>query len=162
VAGLGVVSFPLWIVGSIRGELQGESWLAQPYPESGLAPAAGLWLLGVSALVVFVGLLFRTQPAQRLRRQVEGLLQAKEITDALTLMSAHTPADFPPHWEPPPLSHFREPPGLLDILDVLADGKPAAWVRAAYLERFGEYLKDPVWYWFYDVDLERIAALLRR
>jgi hypothetical protein len=60
------------------------------------------------------------------------------------------------------VTHWREPPRLLDVLEVLAREQVAPWVRAIYLERFRQFLGDPYWYWYYDGDLEQIAGLLGR
>jgi hypothetical protein len=163
VAALAVLTLPLWGVGVYQMRPSADSWrrlAAAPGPWS--APDAGVWSLVGGAALFFLCLLPWSQRPQRLRGRVERLLKQGQVAAALELMSAHARADFPPSWSPPPTRDFREPPTLLGVLEAVTAGNPAPWVRAAYLERFKEYLAEPVWYWYYDADLERLAALLAR
>jgi hypothetical protein len=163
VAALAVLTLPLWGVGVYQMQPSAAAWrrlatAAGPWP----APERGVWVLAGGAALFFLCLLPWSQRAQRLRGRVERLVKTGQVAAALEVMSAHTPVDFPPSWSPPPTSDFREPPTLLGVLEGVAAGSPAPWVRTAYLERLREYLAEPLWYWYYDADLERLTALLAR
>jgi hypothetical protein len=163
VAVLGVLTLPGWLMGLADRKASADTWqrlLTAPGP--GTPPAPGVWLLAGAAALLFAGLMARGQPAQYRRGHVERLMQQGRVAEALRFLSAHGPGDFPPHWSPPPTGAFREPPMLLDVLEAVAETEPPGWVRAAYLGRLREYLADPLWYWPYDADLERLAALLGR
>lgn len=83
-------------------------------------------------------------------------------------MSAHEPGDFPPHWDPPPRVAYRErTPDITDVqehLDVLAV-KP--WVRAIYVDKFGnwlrgEYEEEGAWVELSAEEVARRIALIER
>jgi hypothetical protein len=161
VAIAGGLSLLVWIMGAFGPEVSADHWQRLlDHPESAGSPAGALWLLAGGAIVLFGGLLPWAQRRPRLRSRVEALLARGEIVAALRLMSAHTPADFPAGWQPPPFKDFRDPPELLRILELTLLEPAAEWVRSAYRERLRAYLAEPLWYWHYDTDLERLATLL--
>src|SRR5262249_31696514 len=51
---------------------------------------------------------------------------------------------------------------FLTVLQTVLDRPAAPWVRSAYLRRFQRYLENPLWYWYYDEELEQVVALLGR
>jgi hypothetical protein len=163
VAVAGVVTLPAWWIGMTRlGGPSAERWHRLVAERTLEAPSAGVWLLAGGALASFAVLLPWTQRAPRLRSRVEGMLMGGRAIEALRLMSAHRRSDFPPGWVPPPEDHFRDPPRLLDLVSAVVAEPCAEWVRAVYLGRFRAYLSDPLWYWFYDADLERIVGILQQ
>jgi hypothetical protein len=160
---LGVVTLPIWVMGVDRQSASAAQWrelLADPAVAEG--PTVDVWLLAGVAVGFFAGLLPWTQRAPRLRTRVEKMLMAGQESEALRLMSAHEPKDFPPGWVPPPESDFRDPPRLLDLVDDLTSEPHADWVREVYLPRFRNYLADLLWFWFYDDDLEKLVTILKR
>lgn len=101
--------------------------------------ALGLWLLAVASVAIWFVVLPQTQREQRLRTSVEHLLAAGRIGEALQIMSAHEPEEFPPHWDPlrPTRDIWRgDLPMLLEIMKVIARDAPAPWVRTLFLNRF--------------------------
>jgi hypothetical protein len=160
---LGMVSFPVWAIGLDKAEASAARWQALlNQTETAAEPGFDVWLLAGGAIVFFAALLPWTQRKPRLRTRVESMLQCGREAEALRLMSAHSPADFPPGWVPPPEDHFRDPPRLLDLVDIVTREPHADWVREVYLPRFRSYLSDLLWYWFYDDDLEKVTTLLKR
>src|SRR5262249_24098419 len=127
--------FPVWLIGAVVA-----SWRTRPdwkgprnRGEKTASPSRGVWVLAVASVVVWILIVPFTQPAVILQTQVEKDLKAGRIAEALDLMSAHQPADFPPHWDPPPIMEHAWPqPGILDIMEVMISHPPAQWVR----ERF--------------------------
>src|SRR5262249_4424209 len=76
--------------------------------------------------------------------------------DALEIMSAHTPEDFPPHWEPPP--RFLKGERLSMVLVVwehLLRMDSAGWVREAYREKLKHCVLNPRF-----VDLKKFGQIL--
>lgn len=100
-------------------------------------PRGPLLYVAIASLVVWVGILPLTQPEQQRRHAVERELYAGRIASAIQMMSAHPRDAFPPHWDPPPrIGYPREEPPLLDVMEVLVDGRGSEWVRAAYVDKF--------------------------
>src|SRR5262249_49493521 len=65
------------------------------------------------------------------------------VAAALAEMSAHTPADFPPLWDPPPrLAYAQWKPLLLEVFEAMAENPPAAWVQALYFQKLREHLES--------------------
>jgi hypothetical protein len=160
---IGVVLMPLWVAGVCVAPLSAAHWqglLAGATPVA--PPAPVMWALPAVALLGFLGLALRTQPAQWRRSRVEQRLRSGRVEEALAELSALGPAVFPPHWQPPPVANFREPPTLLTAVRAVLDTQPAEWVRSLYLTRFEAYLAEPLWYWLYDDDLEQVVAILWR
>ncbi|APZ92021.1 hypothetical protein [Fuerstiella marisgermanici] len=111
----------------------------------------GVWVVSVVAVVGWFAVLPFTQPPQQLRRQVESDLRADQIEQAIQLMSAHTPTDFPPHWSPPPHIALPKPhPPITDVMAVIAARKidVAPWVREVFLEKFRRELAAVFDYYF--------------
>jgi hypothetical protein len=115
----------------------------QPHHEEVKAPDASLLALAVLSLAGWVAVLPFTQPEQILRRQVELAFKERRVADALAIMSAHEPGDFPPHWDPPPPQGWagqrRPVPSLADVYWEMSEAPPAAWVRAVYREKLRNY-----------------------
>lgn len=107
-------------------------------------PRGPLLYVAIASLVVWVGILPLTQPEQQRRRAVERELYAGRIASAISMMSAHPRDAFPPHWDPPPrIGYPREEPPLLDVMEVLVDGRGSEWVRAAYLDKVARSFFEP-------------------
>ncbi len=94
------------------------------------------WIVAICIFAAFGAVLPITQPEQQLRHQVERDLNSGRILQAIQRMSQHNPADFPPHWSPPPhIAMLNSAPALTDILSVIIAEPPAAWVRELFLEK---------------------------
>ncbi|HKB40525.1 MAG TPA: hypothetical protein VKD72_29135, partial [Gemmataceae bacterium] len=145
VATSAFVSLPFWIIGYLWTNSRGARWTWQLPQEAHdrVSPSSrGIWALGFSSLAIWVFVLPWTQPEQMLRHRVETDLKAGRIAEALETMSAHTPADFPPFWEPPlwiSLLYFQ--PHIMDVMPVVVEKPPAPWVREHFLRKFGEFLE---------------------
>lgn len=108
-----------------------------------------VWLLPAAALAVWPFVLPLTQPEQRLRRTAERLLLTGQTADALLFMSQHEPADFPPHWDPPPrIGYTGSAPPLLNIIEQLVADPPADWVRQVYVNKLRDRFGDRYGYEF--------------
>lgn len=112
-------------------------WQAALPPANTQQRSGSLWLLAVASVLVWLLVLPATQAEQQLKTRVEQSFAAGQIAQALDEMSAHSPGDFPPHWEPPPQrrywNYFSR---LLDVMEAIVSKPPAPWVRAVYVERF--------------------------
>jgi hypothetical protein len=114
--------------------------------------AVGLWLL----VCLF------TQPAQRRKTHVERHFAQGRASDAVAYMAARSRSAFPTSWEPPPSEDFRGTPSLLSVMEALANSRSDGWVAESYAPRIRHYVSQPVWYWHYRDDAERLAAVLER
>jgi hypothetical protein len=106
-----------------------------------------LWLLGCVSIAVWIFILPFTQPEQRLRTAVEDDLASGRIKEAVHLMVTHRRDDLPPHWEPPPRFGYSEPafPPILDVLEVVLDSAPPAWVLDVYTDNLREHMSNGMW-----------------
>jgi hypothetical protein len=151
---LGTLSLPLWGVGSLitlcvpsRGE-RVPSFTT--LPEKTIQPS--LWSLAAASLLVWIFVLPFTQPEQHRRWAVERLMKAREIDEALKLMSQWEEKDFPPHWDPPPrIAQLRGPhrfppevPMMVVMHELERVPSLAPWVRAVYEKKVEDQFE---WYW---------------
>src|SRR5262249_23508919 len=98
-------------------------------------------------LAVWAFILPFTQPEQQLRSRVEHNFVRGQLGEAFAEMSARSPSDFPPHWDPPPnVGFIRHGPDFLTVMECMLDHPPAPWVRERYLCKFQTfvYLHDDV------------------
>jgi hypothetical protein len=157
----GACSLPAWFIAAgISVRRSHPAWHGPPPASTQSLPWS--WplatLVAISLAIWFVLLPF-TQPEQRLRHKVEHALTQGRISDGLAEMSAHSPNDFPPHWDPPPSLPFRHPqPPLLDVMQVIVDEPPAPWVRSIFIKKFKNYLGS--WDAYHQMD--GVARVLTR
>jgi len=119
-----------------------------------------MWILAGLSLAIWLPILPWTQAEQRLRSRVEGDMKAGRIAEALEVMSAHAPSDFPPYWDPPPREGYGETsPSLFDVMDEILTRGSAPWVRAAYVDKLRRHTGNEYWY-FVDQDGESARLLL--
>src|SRR5690606_23031267 len=126
-----------------------------PQLDEGLPDAAprqrsrGLLVLALASILIWAPVLPFTQPEQINRRRAERLLEGGQVAAGLAELSAHTPADYPPHWEPPPRLGFRDPkPGTDAIVAAMQAEWPAPWVADVYLRKVERGMQDglmPYW-----------------
>ena len=141
---LGVVSFPIWLLGSVvtwwptkfqKNLTTENSSITEAIPVS-----TPLWILAIVSLLIWCFILPITQPEQQNRRQVEKFLKAKQYKEAVTFMSSLKRNDFPPHWNPPPHIGYGERSEVLaDVIDATITSKSAPWVQDLYLQKIKFY-----------------------
>lgn len=144
VGALGVVSWPLWLIGALfvsyRKRLS-RSLAASTVSERRIHGAA--WALGLASLLAWVPVLPRAQAEQRLRREVENDLRTGHVERALATMSRHRPTDFPPHWDPPPrIGYGEEHPPILEVVEAAVANDASPWVSGLFLRKLGHSAGD--------------------
>jgi len=144
---LGILSFPIWLFGSMVAFRSRPDWglLQTPPP-----PAERGWLRLTAAATIVLGLalLPLTQHEQRLRHHVEANLRSEKFVEALAVMSAHQPEDFPPHWDPPPRTGYRGQTVNVSAVAAAAEEKDVSpWVREVYAAKLNDDLvRRVLWY----------------
>jgi hypothetical protein len=157
-----VLSYPLWLATTFQTETNGLDTTYFLIIRTGAATPQALYLLAIAACIFFALLLPITQPALRRRSRVNLLFKQNDLAAAIRYLSDRQPADFPWDYQPPPIQNFREPPTLLAIIETLANQPAAPWVRDLYLDRFRQYLRNPIWYFPYEDELRRVVSVLER
>jgi hypothetical protein len=157
-----------WLLAFIAGP-----WALPPGPDVKIAessahvPANGgsgpvswpLRIMVIASLAIWIPILSYTQPEQQLRWQVDTAFREGRIGDALAVMSAHEPDEFPSGWEPPPRFLKGESSAqLLDIWTEILNHDPAPWVRQRYVEKFKTFLTRKAHYWTFND--KKIAKIL--
>jgi hypothetical protein len=164
VAQLGGCSFPLWFAGAMALRTQSKpSWQASSGPS--VRPTGPLWGLAAASVAGWVIVLPWTQAEQQLRGQVERDFREGRVEEALAVMSAHAPTDFPPQWEPPPTSRELLGPGdarshVVQVYEDIGEKPVAPWVRERYLQRLPQVLS--FWHFIPEADLERLGRALEK
>jgi hypothetical protein len=143
---LGFCTGIVWLVGLINAVSTPRKGSPSAWPAGKAKPNWCFWSVAIAALVVWIPLLPGPQAEQRLRREVEQEFQEGDLKAALTIMSAHSPDDFPSHWQPPPritndYQHDKEEQ-LIAIWEILLTQQTPPWVRDAYLMKLREMLSD--------------------
>jgi hypothetical protein len=155
----GGVSFLIWVL-LASGSGNKTCWRI-PTDRRATQPKIS-WPLRAAAfasLAVWVDILPFAQPEQQLRRRVEASFHEGCFADGLAQMSAHSPGDFPPHWDPPPRFLKGENMALvLDIWKEILGNDPAPWVSQCFLEKLKIYVELGPHYW----DGEKVATLLNQ
>jgi len=119
------------------------------------------WLLAAAAILIWLFILPVTQPEQQRRRMAEQLIMASDFPAAFEYMSKHDPADFPPHWNPPPhVAQANPVPPINDLMDVLIKESPAEWVRTEFVEKFRSKMEGTLSQFGFVSD-EQLAPTLR-
>jgi hypothetical protein len=140
----GPIMLCVWFVAAIVGLAATNRWT----PQFSLATASGrvslgLWSLAVLALCVWIPILPATQREQHLRGRVEAQLREGRLREAVQEMSRHQPADFPPHWDPPPrLGYGEDTPLVFAVVRQIEATRAAPWVRAIYIAKLEQRMYD--------------------
>jgi hypothetical protein len=144
VSSLGILLAPVWGIGALTAFFTGQpAWQGPTSSTEPRSVSRAMWILACLSLAIWLPILPWTQAEQQLRAQVERDMKAGRIAEALDVMNAHTPSDFPPHWEPPPRVGYGErTPRLFEVVNVLLAREIAPWVRTCYLDKFRRQLKD--------------------
>jgi hypothetical protein len=165
VVTLGVLSFPVWLIGAIVARcVAGPHWplnrIAESSPHSGYAAT----ILACLSLLFWLPILPFTQREQLLRHRIEDLNDSEDFHGMLKELSSHAQSEYPPLYDPPPpRPYFGYDNRVLAIVEIIADDPPADWVRAVYLRKFARALSG-YWSRFRSVDYEggRWVRLLDR
>jgi hypothetical protein len=155
---------PVWLIGGVIAFFSEDPvWQVSPARAKPLSAEPGIWILTVLSVVVWLPILPWTQAEQRLRSQVEQDLKADRIAEALDVMSAHAPHDFPPQWEPPPHMGYEHPsPNILDVMAVVLDRGPADWVRTLYVDKLRRYIGERYFFENHGYELAPLLRILER
>jgi hypothetical protein len=119
--------------------------------------------VAIAALLVWIPLLPGPQTEQRLRREVEREFQKGDLNAALTMMSAHSQNDFPPHWQLPPRitnDYHGNEEQLIGIWEIVLTQQTPPWVRNAYLMKLREMLSASRLYFREPSVSERLIKVL--
>jgi hypothetical protein len=161
-------SFLFWLVsyGVLYLRKRRWTWLGGPWPvRPDVAVSTGVWQMAVASVLVWIPLLFLTQPEQALRFQVESMIRQGDYEAAAELTSQNAESAFPPHWDPPPRPAFGETtPAVVDVMAGLTEAGAAAWLLDHYERKLRNEADD---YWFHmkvlrypDERLEKLVDLV--
>lgn len=157
--GIGVFGLFIGMLANVAIEPTAAAWTRIANSSAGpLWPAT--FALGALALWLLICVL--TQPAQVRKSRAERLLAGGRAADALAYLASLPRSAFPASWEPPPSEDYRGTPALIQIMEALAQLRPGGWVADSYEPRIRHYVSQPVWYWHYREDAERVCAVLER
>jgi hypothetical protein len=165
LASLSVVTWLAWLIGTIATCFGPRNWTyALADVETRHAVKGSAWILAALSIAAWSAFLPLTQPPQRLRRAVEAEFASGRFQDAIHLMAAHGPEDFPPHWEPPPHIAYerRSEPPLLDVIEVVLDTQAPAWLQEIYADKLAEQMSNWIWLEETHDKMDRLFSLLRR
>ena len=139
---LGVMSLPIWLIGwAVVAQrrwksVPDETEPALPDQQSNGSVSRDPWLLAAFSIIIWIPILPQPQSEQKNRWKVTQDLSSGRYEDAVRYMSDRSPADFPPHWDPPPRPGYGEVyPPLSEILDAVFRFDAADWVRDIYLDK---------------------------
>lgn len=146
-------------------------WAAWPgFERRSAAPQrVGVSLFAAAILFLLLGgwLLTIGQPAQQRATRVEHEITAGRFRAALEFQSDHTLKDFPPHWNPPPRSGYRneEILPLARLVATIPQLETKDWVRDFWSRRLlrnfnAVYLADHVWQKLSADELDRMLTVL--
>lgn len=115
-----------------------------------------LWCLAALSVLAWIPLAQEPQREQRLRRNVELQFAEGQIEAAVQLMSAHSPSDFPPHWDAPPRAAYgQRKPLVTDVLLAARRNDATDWVSALYLRKLeDQFARD----FSFDFYLRRLSV----
>jgi hypothetical protein len=141
-----------WVIGAaIYLQVRGR-WTVQGV--EGVQVSPGAFVVAIACLMPWLTALPRTQGEQRLRHDVEWLMNAGRIDEALDAMSARRRDAFPPQWDPPPKIGWDvgERPPVLDVVERVVARGTTGWVREAYIDKLERRF---MWQWWGVSDDER-------
>jgi hypothetical protein len=164
VACVSLTLAPVWLIGGVIAFFADKpSWQVSPARAKPLSAEPGIWILAALSLIVWLPILPWTQAEQRLRSQVEQDLKAGRISEAIDVMSAHRPSDFPPQWDPPPHIGYEDAsPHILDVMAVVLDRHPADWVRDLYVDKLRHYVGQDYVFINHGRDIAPLLRILER
>jgi hypothetical protein len=164
VAFVSILWAPIWLIGGAIAFFAGKpAWQVSETPLKPISAEPGIWILAALSLAFWLPILPWTQAEQQLRTQVEQDLKAGRIAEALDVMSAHAPYDFPPQWDPPPrIGYYDTSPHILDVMAVVLDRHPADWVRDLYVDKLRHYVGQDYVFITHGRDIAPLLRILER
>ncbi len=134
----GVLTYPLWTIGTLIVFLNNEpKWVeASRSSDPSVRIRGSVWVLAAVSIIIWSAILPFTQPEQRRRFEVERLMRAGQLKDAVEFMFANRIDEFPPHWDPPPDVLYDKPSRpIAELLKLVAD-RPDHWARRVFVDKF--------------------------
>lgn len=99
-------------------------------------PTRGLIALVVVALAAWVPLLWWMQPEQRNRYQAESLIRSGQLEEAINFMAERPREAFPPIWDPPPRTSYRDHTPDATAMEVaLREHRGDDWAARLYFRK---------------------------
>jgi hypothetical protein len=131
--------------GYLLHHLIGPSPHWSPLPAaSGIAPAPAVWVFAIGAILFWIPWVILRQPTQQRRTRFVEWLRSGELDGTMRELAALGPRDFPPGWHPAStLARLDLAPRMLGAVQAASRLPAGSWVRADFLERFGQML--PIW-----------------
>lgn len=107
-----------------------------PLPLASERPSRGLIAFVIAALIAWVPLLRWMQPEQRNRYHAETLIRAGQLADALNYMAERPREAFPPIWDPPPRTSYRDHAPDATAMEVaLREHRGDDWAARLYFRK---------------------------
>ena len=163
---LGMLSWPIWLIGTLSfyRDLSREQLVIQP--ADGLV-SKSTWRLSYASLLVWIPILPFTQPPQQLRYAVERDLTGGRIDRALAVLSDHGRDAFPPHWDPPPrVGYGEDNPPIIDVVEVVLTQEVEPWVSELFVGKLSDRAANSRWTGFWremgNDELGRYLAVIDR
>ncbi len=152
---LSAITAPIWLILTLLILYRGSrDWQDETSPQRMRGSVSfGLKMLVVASLAIWIVVLPITQPEQRLRSQVDRLVEQNKLDEAIALLESAGPDTFPPYWSPPP----RVTRGGIDVaqvvtfVDRLDQQQSPAWLRDIYWNKLDDSMRnihslDEYWY----------------
>lgn len=138
----GWLSLPLWTIGTIViGRIKPKSvegplpWHLKMRSFSKNGIHISLILPGLVSLLIWIPLLYQTQPKQINRYHAEKLLYSGKIDEGVSYMTSRDQSDFPIYWVPPPRVGYGErEPRIEKVFIKLLGEDETSWVFQLYLQ----------------------------
>lgn len=134
---LGVVSWPVWLIGAIVVLVRTSPWSSPDERTNVERVSAWLWAFVAALVVAGAALLPLGQTQQQHASAAARLLHANEIAAAVEYMGKFQRSDLPPIWDPPPRTGYGETkPDVLDVLEEIGRQDAPGWLATVYVEKF--------------------------
>ena len=137
---LAIFSLPLWAVGTIVAIVWSPKWQCTLGEfASGNRVRISLWAAAIASLLVWLPILPQTQPVQQNRRQIEQLIRAGHVEQAMATLARCQRSDLPPHWDPPPrVGRLEEEPSPQACLGWLAQADAPSWAADFFFDKLDQ------------------------
>ncbi len=134
-----ILSFPIWLIGTLSVAKM------KVTPKNGMLLSCpidarrhrGLWVPPALIMLVWMAILFVTQPQQGRAYSIDQQLRRGEIAEALGALSKFEREQFPVGYDPAPRILYREnTPPIDDVVSVMFEIDTAAWVHDLYARKY--------------------------
>jgi len=157
---LTVLGAPIWFVGSLIGiafvKPKWTGFISNPAPPKSRA----LLITAIISIVVWLPIMYFTQPEQINRHIAERLLRSDRVAEAFVIISSKERDDYPPHWNPPPRVGMETEPNVSAIIKAVHTHTPPDWLLQIYLEKVRIDLKYNLYDHVYSDDWNTIVSNL--